>query len=726
MPSGNKTLEFKIWATNHVRRGAQAAKREMAGLKRVAKSLTAVGRGLGRAWKGVRSTFLKVAAGFAIVAGALAITLKKAFMFERFTIQFKVLFRDMDRAKAHMKSLAEFSAKTPFQIGDLAKASRQLIVFTDDVMSTTAALTLVGDAAAATGNDISAVALWTARAYSLIKGGQPFGEAALRLQEMALLSSKARAEMERLIKAGAPVGQVWAILSGELDRFTGGMQEAAMTGEGLTSTLRDNLGLALAEFGNVFMEDAKGGIQGLIEWLQKLKNDGTIKAWAEQARELIGLTAEVAKAISGASGDDKRTKAMEGIVEMIAGAFQWGAGLAVDVLIKAAPLIGGLLGAAAAKLAMSPIKNAAERSIASEQVLDEMKAEEAAGQKKHKGAFGSMIGTTEYKQRVEARRKEIHNTMLREKGESAVVGDTWTERGKSRVENAKVKLGSLGLTDEQKAARNAHAGATEAARATRMKAIGEAKKEVKAADPKDQGNLMKAFQELIHKMDASGAGPKSGTYQDIFDDYKEARAGKARQRKKEQEDMAATELVNAGLRKEESAKLFKEGNGKEAYKRAREKLGHDPKSSVDWLTITKAMKKALVKIASEKEAETERVKTKTESLAERKRRFAVSLMSPENQKKATEKNIADLKDQRAKATDPETKIDLGTKIQDEMERLQGIQGKNARKTIGLGEIFTRIHGQGQGSKDPAIQQVDLLREVKGILKSIEGKGGMNP
>ena len=41
MPKGGKRiLEFQIWAANMVRKGAQAAKRELAGLKRTANALT--------------------------------------------------------------------------------------------------------------------------------------------------------------------------------------------------------------------------------------------------------------------------------------------------------------------------------------------------------------------------------------------------------------------------------------------------------------------------------------------------------------------------------------------------------------------------------------------------------------------------------------------------------------------------------------------------------------
>jgi hypothetical protein len=53
----------------------------------------------------------------------------------------------------------------------------------------------------------------------------------------------------------------------------------------------------------------------------------------------------------------------------------------------------------------------------------------------------------------------------------------------------------------------------------------------------------------------------------------------------------------------------------------------------------------------------------------------------------------------------------------------------ARKGVDLGEIFTRIHGQGLGgAKDPAVQQVDLLKKIDKTLDDINKKppGGMRP
>lgn len=126
----------------------------------------------------------------AIVSGAKAVwsAVKEAFKFETLTIQFSVLMGSLTKAKDRMKELADFAAATPFAMEEVVNASRQLHVFSDGALGASNSLRLVGDAAAAVGQNIQEVSFWVGRAYSMIKGGQPFGEAAMRLQEMGIIT----------------------------------------------------------------------------------------------------------------------------------------------------------------------------------------------------------------------------------------------------------------------------------------------------------------------------------------------------------------------------------------------------------------------------------------------------------------------------------------------------------------------------------------------------------
>lgn len=268
-------------------------------LKKAQANMTKFRASVNKGFKGMLSG-RKIMTGLAAGAVALGLTLKKSFEFERYRVQFKVLFGDLEQAKTHIASLQAFSASTPFQFADIAQASRQLHVYTNGVMGAEESLKLVGDAAAASGQNINDVAQWVGRAYSSIQAGRPFGEAAQRLQEMGILGGEARNKMEELQKSGASNIAVWSVLQGELNKSAGGMEELSKTGEGLFSTLKDNWSLALARFGDTFQDLAKNKIAALTDKIKQLMEDGTIDVWADRSKKALEGLLVTAKVVAGA------------------------------------------------------------------------------------------------------------------------------------------------------------------------------------------------------------------------------------------------------------------------------------------------------------------------------------------------------------------------------------------------------------------------------------------
>lgn len=271
----------------------------------------------------------------AIATGAKAVwsAVKEAFKFESLTVQFSVLMGSMDKAKARMAELADFAAKTPFSMEDAVVASRQLHVFSNGALGATGSLKLIGDAAAAVGGDMKEVSFWVGRAYSMIKGGQPFGEAAMRLQEMGIITPEVRTKMEELQAAGASNAEVWAVLEARLGTFSGGMEQLAKSGNGLISTLNDNWTAAIRTFGQAFVDTSKDGIMTLSDALDKLVSDGTINVWAaravkalEMVKTAAGWTASAVKFIYDKSGLSDVVGTVRG-VSRAAGALAGGGGI---------------------------------------------------------------------------------------------------------------------------------------------------------------------------------------------------------------------------------------------------------------------------------------------------------------------------------------------------------------------------------------------------------------
>lgn len=245
-----------------------AAERSRGALGRIQGSFS----GLKGALSGTATAITTAFAGIGVgaVAGfgaAMKSAISMNAVLETSTLQFQTLMGDADRARDHVKSLFDFAASTPFETEPIIAASKHLQTFGGDALNSMENLKLVGDAAAAVGQPIDGIAFWIGRAYSAIESGEPFGEAAARLQEMGVLGPQARQALEDLQKAGAPASEIFGELQNQLGSFAGAMELQAGTWEGLTSTIKDNLSLLAAETLKPLIDLIKDGMGGLVEFL---------------------------------------------------------------------------------------------------------------------------------------------------------------------------------------------------------------------------------------------------------------------------------------------------------------------------------------------------------------------------------------------------------------------------------------------------------------------------
>lgn len=244
--------------------------------------------------------------GIGLVAGGMALAGSAAIdmnaKLETSTLQFETLMGDSDRAREHVEGLFDFAANTPFETGPIIEASRLMQVFGGDALNTEENLTRIGDTAAAVGAPIEDIGFWVGRAYAAIEGGQPFGEAAQNLMQMGAVSPDVVAEMNRLKEAGASSDEIFAVLQGHMDGFTGAMEKQAGTWEGLKSTIIDNLNMAAATALKPFFEMAKEGLAGFASWL----SSPAIQQGLATIAEKIGVVVQaIADFVSGIlSGED--------------------------------------------------------------------------------------------------------------------------------------------------------------------------------------------------------------------------------------------------------------------------------------------------------------------------------------------------------------------------------------------------------------------------------------
>lgn len=316
MASSNHVVSFLIRAKD----GATKT------LHSIGSAITSLGSALLRnganiqAWgQMIGSAVAKVQGVFGTLWGAI----KESFKFETLTVQFKTLLGSMDAARERMAMLAKFAETTPFEMEEVARASRTLTVMSGDALGSAWALRTVGDAAAATGANIEELSMWIGRAYAMIQAGKPFGEAAMRLSELGVITPQVRAKMEELQAAGASSVDVWTTLTDHLATFDGAMLDLSRTGDGLTSTLSDNWTAAVRTFGDAFQKAAKESIQFLIDLLAKLQADGTIQRWAEAAVRALTPVKDLITAVLG--GQESRGQALTAAWDYLKAVFAYGA-----------------------------------------------------------------------------------------------------------------------------------------------------------------------------------------------------------------------------------------------------------------------------------------------------------------------------------------------------------------------------------------------------------------
>lgn len=202
-------------------------------------------------------------------------------------LQFETLLGDADAAQAHVKSLFEFAARTPFETGPIIEASRLMQTFGGALLNTQENLGLVGDAAAATSTPIEEVAFWTSRLYANLQAGRPFGEAAQRLGELGILTPQVRTELEDLQKEGADGTVLWRRYRQELGRFEGAMDRQSRSWKGLTSTIKDNIAILGATSFRPIFDTAKAGMEDLVAFLGSPEATAGAEKFAAKLAEII-------------------------------------------------------------------------------------------------------------------------------------------------------------------------------------------------------------------------------------------------------------------------------------------------------------------------------------------------------------------------------------------------------------------------------------------------------
>jgi hypothetical protein len=265
-----------------------------------------------------------------------ALGMEAAGSLERMTLQFRPLLGSMASARERVKDLANFAIKTPFELPEIVEANKMLEVLTQGALSTEKGMTLVGDAASVAGTAFSDTARMVGRLYDGLMSGRPVGEAAMRLQEMGIISGTVRNQLESMQAAGASGLDIWKIMETQLRRNNGAMDEQSRSLEGLQSTWADTKRQMEGGFSAGFLDGEKAGVESSIAVMEAMSpvmaNLGRELGAAENAwaKFKLGMVKSVTSAAGFGTTVEWLTKGLLGLgvtmaTASIASIALWGA-----------------------------------------------------------------------------------------------------------------------------------------------------------------------------------------------------------------------------------------------------------------------------------------------------------------------------------------------------------------------------------------------------------------
>lgn len=195
--------------------------------------------------------------------------------FERYETQFGVLIGGSEKAKQRLAELAEFGAKTPFELPEVVRADKVLQGFglhSEDAakkfgFSGKQIRTIAGDLAAGTGQNFEDMA----RYLGMFASGAT-GEAISRFQELGITTREELAKMGlEFSKSGeltTPTQQAFTtLLQVAQNKFGGMMNAQSKTFEGMISNLNDWKGNTLRAIGEPIFEVLRDKLGAVLEFL---------------------------------------------------------------------------------------------------------------------------------------------------------------------------------------------------------------------------------------------------------------------------------------------------------------------------------------------------------------------------------------------------------------------------------------------------------------------------
>ena len=197
--------------------------------------------------------------------------------FQSYQASFETMLGSSGKATKMIATLQDMAAKTPFELSDLAGATKTLLQFNVAQNEVLPILKSLGDISQGNGQRFSALALAFGQATA---AGRLMGQDLLQminagfnpLQEMTKLTGKSMAVLKKEMELGKisaeMLAEAFKSASGSGGKFFEGMDKASRTLPGLLSTLNDDIATMGRSFADIFIGPAMDAVKALSSLAQ--------------------------------------------------------------------------------------------------------------------------------------------------------------------------------------------------------------------------------------------------------------------------------------------------------------------------------------------------------------------------------------------------------------------------------------------------------------------------
>lgn len=228
--------------------------------------------------------------------------------FEQYQTQFQVLIGNTELAQQRMEELADFGARTPFELPGVVEADRVLQGFGLHAADVAARFgksgdeirTIAGDVAAGVGQPFQEISALIGR----FSAGAT-GEAISRMQELGITTRKELSTMGlEFDKSGqlvSPLDEAMTVLLQVMEERFGGMMDAqSKTFGGMLSNFQDWAAQVTRTLGAPIFDVLKDALAAFLDFVKPgSPADNVIKQFAETIRLTLGVLGEIGQALVG-------------------------------------------------------------------------------------------------------------------------------------------------------------------------------------------------------------------------------------------------------------------------------------------------------------------------------------------------------------------------------------------------------------------------------------------